>query len=161
MKIFIYILIGVILGVAFTVITVIKIFPSQMIISQESLFGYKETVKMIEEKTEESGWAIMKEWDLTKRMINAGYDDAPTVKVLELCQVRYTYDILCNKDDRFISAIMPYRIAVYELENGKVMISRMNIDLMSRLFSRNIRNVMSKAVEDDHNILKDIITKSK
>ena len=157
MKNILLILFGFLLGAAATGYAVYKIMPSQMIVTKESRFGMGETVDMIDSSSTENGWAVAKIWDLTERMENAGYEDAPEVKVLELCHAGNTYNVLKNEEDMFISAIMPCRMAVYEYGNGKTYVSRMNIGLMSKLFSPNVKSVMSGVAEDDKKILSGIV----
>ncbi|HXK50870.1 MAG TPA: DUF302 domain-containing protein [Clostridiales bacterium] len=157
MKPIILLLTGFILGIIVTLLVFINIFPSMMISTKESMYGFTETVDMIDSSSTANRWAVLKIIDLGRRMNNAGYEDAPRVKVIELCHAENTYNVLKNEDDMFISAIMPCRMAVQEKSNGKVFISRMNIDLMSRFFSPNVKKVMSGVALDDENILRDIV----
>ena len=157
MKTIIFLLTCFILGVLVTLLLAMNMFPSMMITTKESLYGFEETVRMVDEASAENGWAVLKVIDLGKRMERAGYEDAPRVKVVELCHAENTYNVLKNEDDMFISAIMPCRIAVQEKSNGKVFISRMNIGLMSKFFSPNVKKVMGGVAEDDENILRDIV----
>jgi uncharacterized protein (DUF302 family) len=157
MKKLFYILIGFVLGAAFTLIAAYKFFPSMMFEVKESRFGYHETIDMIEKNSEDNGWAVAKIWDLGDRMVKAGYDDAPHVKVLELCHAENSYNVLKNEEDMFISVLMPCRMAVYEQNDGKVFVSRMNIGLMSKFFSPNVKNVMSGVAKDDEDILRNIL----
>ena len=94
---------------------------------------------------------------MEKRMNKAGFEDAPRVKVMELCHATHTHDILSKEDDMFISAIMPCRMAVYEKSNGDVFISKMNIGLMSKFFGENVEKVMEQVAVEDENILANII----
>jgi uncharacterized protein (DUF302 family) len=48
---------------------------------------------------------------------------------------------------------MPCRISVYQRENGDVVIARMNSGLMSRLFHREIAEVMSAATGEVEGII--------
>ena len=157
MKSIFLLIIGFILGIAITLVLLLKIFPSQMIITRESRFGMDETVDLIDSSSTENGWAVAKVWDLGDRMIKAGYEDAPMVKVVEICHAENTYNVLKNEDDMFISVLMPCRMAVYEYSDGRTFVSRMNIGLMSKLFSPNVKSVMSGVAEDDEKILNGII----
>jgi len=157
MKSILLIFFGFVLGVAAAGYAVYKIFPAQMIVTKESRFGMDKTVDMIDSSSTENGWAVLRVWDLGERMVKAGYEEAPLVKVLEFCHAENTYNVLKNEEDMFISAIMPCRMAVYEYGNGKAYVSRMNIGLMSKLFSPNVKSVMAGVAEDDKRILKDII----
>lgn len=157
MKSIALLLTGFILGIFVTLLLAMNIFPSMMITTKESMYGFEETVRMVDETSTENGWAVLKVIDLGKRMEKAGYEDAPRVKVIELCHAENTYEVLKNEDDMFISAIMPCRMAVYEKGNGKIYVSRMNIGLMSKFFSPNVKKVMGGVALDDENILKDIV----
>jgi len=157
MKSIILILVGFLLGAAAAGFAVYKFMPSQMIVTKESMFGMYETVEMIDKQADENGWAVAKIWDMTERMEKAGFEDSPAVKVLELCHAENSYNVLKNEEDMFISAIMPCRMAVYEYSNGRTFISRMNIGLVSRFFSPNVRRVMKGVADDDEKILDGII----
>ncbi len=154
MKTLLLIAAGFIAGTAFTLVTAWKIFPSLMFEIKESKYDYRETVDLIEKSSEDHGWAVAKIWDLGDRIGRAGYDDAPHAKVLELCHAENLYEVLKNEEDMYLSVLMPCRIAVYELNNGKVFISRMNIGLMSKFFSPNVKKIMGGVAEDDEKILK-------
>ncbi|MBN2789906.1 MAG: DUF302 domain-containing protein [Candidatus Delongbacteria bacterium] len=157
MKNILFIIIGVLFGVILTFIVVMRSFPGMMIETFKSKLDYSETVRMIEKSAADNGWAVAKIYDMEKRMQKAGFEDAARVKVMELCHAQHTNDILSKEDDMFISAIMPCRMAVYEKKNGDVFISKMNIGLMSKLFSDNVKEVMGQVAEEDENILSDII----
>ena len=157
MKNLILILTGFILGMVSLIVLMFVFFPSMMIETSESSLGYNETITAIDNNTIDHGWAVLRVWDMTRRIENAGYEGTPRVSIIELCQADYTYRILKEENDRFISSIMPYRIAVYENADGKVYISRMNLGLMSKFFSSNVKEVMSEAVTDNKNILQNIL----
>lgn len=157
MKNILLILFGFLLGVAAAGYAVYKLMPSQMIVTKESMFGMDETVDMIDEQANDNGWAVAKIWDMTERMEDAGFDDAPEVKILELCHAENSYNVLKNEEDMFIAAIMPCRMAVYEYGNGRTYVSRMNIGLMSKMFSPNVKRVMAGVAEDDKKILTGIV----
>ncbi len=157
MKNILLILFGFLLGVGAAGYAVYKLMPSQMIVTKESMFGMDETVDMIDEQANDNGWAVAKIWDMTERMEDAGFDDAPEVKILELCHAENSYNVLKNEEDMFIAAIMPCRMAVYEYGNGRTYVSRMNIGLMSKMFSPNVKSVMSGVADDDKKILTGIV----
>lgn len=144
-------------GVLFTLIMLLILFPSMMIETRESMYSLEDTVRMIDVNSEEQGWAVLRVWDLTRRMQRAGYEDAPRVRVVELCHAENTYNVLKNPEDMFVSAIMPCRMSVYERPDGRVFVSRMNIGLMSRFFSSNVKRIMKGVEEDDVRILQDIL----
>jgi uncharacterized protein (DUF302 family) len=53
---------------------------------------------------------------------------------------------------------MPCTMEVWEGDDGKVCLSKMNMSLMARMFGGNIPNVMGGSVaRDEHAILADIV----
>ena len=60
--------------------------------------------------------------------------------------------------DRYISVMMPCTFAVWQGDDQKVYISRMNMGLMAKLFGGNIARVMGgKVAEDEKKILAGIL----
>ena len=54
---------------------------------------------------------------------------------------------------------MPCRIGVYETQSGKVMISGMNMGLMSKMFGGNIAKVMGGVAEEEDEMLDQVVVK--
>ena len=158
MKNILYIIIGFLAGIILTIVILKQNFPGMMLQTFKSKLDYNETVRMIEKGAVDNGWAVAKIYNMEKRMKKAGFEDAARVKVVELCHAVHTNDILSQEDDMFIAAIMPCRIAVYEKRNGDVFISKMNIGLMSKFFSENVKEVMGQVAEEDERILKAVIS---
>lgn len=158
MKNILYIIIGFLAGIILTIVILKQSFPGMMIQTFKSKLDYPETVRMIETQAVKNGWAVAKIYNMEKRMKKAGFEDAARVKIIELCHAVHTNDILSQEDDMYIAAIMPCRIAVYEKKNGDVFISKMNIGLMSKFFSENVKEVMGQVAEEDERILEQVIS---
>ena len=70
MKSIILIFVGFVIGIGVALLLFIKIFPSQMMLTRESMFGMDETVEMIDKQADENGWAVAKIWDMQSRYLN-------------------------------------------------------------------------------------------
>ena len=82
MKNLILILTGFIFGIVFVVLMMFVFFPSMMIETSESSLGYQETISAIDNNTIDHGWAVLRVWDMTRRMENAGYEGSPRVSII-------------------------------------------------------------------------------
>ena len=82
------------------------------------------------------------------------------VNVIELCNPKYSYEVLKDDNSKLISTMMPCRISVYEKANGKTYISRINPEFLYNSFDSSKSNEMSKAIEEIESILNKLIVKN-
>ena len=118
----------------------------------KSPLGFHKTVETIRSAAADQGWEVPKVYELCKGLAKHGHDIKP-VAVLELCKPDYAASLLSHDATRPVSSFMPCRIAVYEQDDGSVMISRMNTALVSRLFSGEISKVMAVATRETQAII--------
>lgn len=85
--------------------------------------------------------------------------DVKAVKVFELCHTSHAGKILAKSDERVVSSLMPCRVAIYEKDDGKVYISRMNSGLMASTMKGIIPEVMAEAATENEKILAAVIKK--
>lgn len=123
-----------------------------MVAETESPFDFQTTVQTIANAAKDKGWQVPKVYELCKGLAKHGYKVRP-VAVIELCQPAYAADLLGRDDTRMVSSFMPCRISVYQQSNGRVVISRMNTGLMSRLFPAKVARVMARASKETEQIL--------
>ena len=83
--------------------------------------------------------------------------DVTPVTVIELCKVDLGGDILSSDESRVVSSMMPCRVAVYEDEEGRVIVSRMNTGLVSKLFGGNIATIMADATSETELIVSSVL----
>ncbi len=148
--------IGALVGAAFCSIILFSVMPSMMIVTHESPHGFDETVAALEDSIVENGWVVSAVMDLNKSMAKHGVELEPRVKVVKLCKPEYAKSVLTT--DRHVSTMMPCSFAVWEDDDGKVKISRMNMKLMAKMFGGNVEKVMGgKVVADERAILAKIL----
>ncbi len=153
------ILIGVIafiLGIVIASSAIVLVAPGAMLLEDESKYGFDETVEILTASVESHGWKLPAVHDLQKTMVKYGYD-VKKVQVFELCHPEHAARILEADEERIVSSLMPCRIAIYEREDGKVYISRLNSSLMSSLMGGLIKEVMTTAAEQNEEILEAIL----
>ena len=145
-------------GVLLCGVLVIAAMPSLMITTRESKLGFDETVATLEKRIPERGWAIHgnQPIDMNQSMAKHGVTFKPRVKLVKLCNAEYAKDVLGT--DRHISTMMPCTLSVWESDDGKVYLSRMNLALMAKMFGGNIARIMGKrVVRDEEEILQGML----
>ncbi len=149
---------GLIMGVVIAFALIYNIAPSMMLLESESKFGFEETSEKFVKSIEDNHWSIIKVHDLQKSMTKHGHTVMP-VKVFEFCHPDLAKRILETSEDRIVASMMPCRIAIYEKEDGKTYISRMNSGMMAKMMSNLIDDVMGDATTQSEKIMSVIIKK--
>lgn len=127
--------------------------PSLMVHEIKSPYGVDETVKRISDNALKQGWVVKKVMDMQKSTKKGMNKDIPATKVMKLGQGAYAYELTQNDETRFVAAMMPHSIAVYEKSDGSTYISTMNMGLMGSMFGGEVKRVMAKVQKDDDVIL--------
>ncbi len=147
---------GFVAGILLTGIIGISAAPSMMMNENESNYSFDETVEMIQAEAIEAGWKVPAVHNIRNSVSSGGYDVAP-VTVIELCKVDLAGQILSEDESRIVSSMMPCIVAVYEDEEGNVIVSRMNTGLVSRLFGGNVETIMADATSETEEIVGSVI----
>lgn len=149
-------LIGLVLGVGGAMLAVYLLMPGQMIQVKPSRFGHDETVATLTKAIKDKGWIVQGTKDMQKGLAKYKQTLDRRVTVIQLCQPEYANSVL-DSDPR-VACLMPCAIAVWEGDDGKTYISKMNTGLMGKMFGGNIARVMGGAVaEDERDILSTVI----
>jgi len=140
---------GLAVGFVLCGVIVVTAMPSMMIVTAESTLGFDETVAALEKRIPEHGWVIPgeKPIDMNKSMAKHGVTFEPRVKLVKLCKAEYAKSVLTT--DRHVSTMMPCTFSVWEDDDGKVYLSKMNMGLMAKMFGGNIAKVMGEKVAQD------------
>ena len=142
-----------VLGALIMGVFIFKSAPSMMVHQIKSPYGVEETIKVISENAKKQGWKVKNVVDMQKSMKKAlGKDILPT-KVMKLGQAKYAYDLISKDDTRFVAAMMPHSVAVYEKSDGNTYISSFNMGLMGQIFGGETERVMGQVQADDDIIL--------
>lgn len=117
---------------------------SNVILENESRFGFDETIQKIHDNADENGWKIPTVHDL-QETLRKNQIDVQEVKVIELCKPLYSGALMKEDPTKFVSALMPCRISVYRKSDGKTYISRINSPMLSMFMGGTIGSVMGNA----------------
>ncbi|MEN8229354.1 MAG: DUF302 domain-containing protein [Bacteroidota bacterium] len=150
-------ILGFVLGLVLAFFILYKAAPGMMLLEDESKYAtFEETVTKFEQSVKDHNWKIPTIHDLQNTMAKFG-KDVKAVKVFELCHPDHAGKILEKSDERVVSSLMPCRVAIYEKEDGKVYISRMNSGLMASTMNGVIPEVMKEASKQNEEILEAIL----
>ena len=124
----------------------------EMFVEFESKLNYSETVEKLSENILQNNWKILIIHDLQETLRKNGKEVLP-VKIIELCNPIYSFQMLENDNERNVSSLMPCRISVYEKSDGKTYISQMNAPVLAKQIGGLIETVMSQAYSDIEKII--------
>jgi len=147
---------GLVVGALVMGLVVVKTMPGMMIVTRPSRLGFEETVQAVQKGVEKQGWTSPGTINMNTSMAKHGVTLEPQVRVVEVCKAEYAKSVLTT--DRYVASLMPCAIAVYEGDDGKVYISKMNTGLMGKMFGGTIAKVMGgKVAKDEHAILQGVV----
>lgn len=141
------IVIGLVAGIIVAFIAIYLTAPKMMFKETKVDTDFETTVANVETAVADHGWKMPHVHDLQATMKNFG-KDVRSVKVFELCNPKYAYEILSKDEERVVSNLMPCRLAVYEKKDGSVYISRMNSGTVAKPMSKVVRSTMKEAAAD-------------
>lgn len=118
-----------------------------MFIEYESKYNMDETIEILSETISNGSWKISIIHDLQETLRKNSIHVLP-LKVIELCNPKYSSQILGVDDLRIYSSLMPCRISVYEKEDGKTYLSTMNAQQISEQIGGVVQKVMAEAYKD-------------
>jgi uncharacterized protein (DUF302 family) len=145
---------GLVLGSLGTVAVLAFAAPGLVVQEHRSPYGLTATVQTIVTNATNRGWRVSKIYDFREALDRPAEPKLAPIQVIELCQRDYARDLLKSGKNRFVAAMMPCAVAVYEKEDGTVYVASMNSALMGRLFGGEIRTIMSRVARDDAEILR-------
>ena len=148
------ILSGFLAGVALAV-GILWLNAGNMVFSErESPYSVEETTARIQQNIQAAGngWSISGLRNPAKPVEADGMNVQP-VLLIEACSTKYSGPILQQDDIRFLSLLMPCKIAIYKKSNGKVYIGILNAGIIGRLFGSMVGDIMEHVVADQQRFL--------
>lgn len=153
------ILTGVVIGAVTTGVVVVRLMRRQMLTAHRSNASFEETCERIERVVPAGdGWSFpMPSLDMHAKLAAKG--EAPRgirrIRLFFVCKPALANRVL--SDSPKMAAIMPCSWAVYELDDGSVRVSTMNIAMMSRMFSGEVASAMGEVAAADERFLAEVL----
>ena len=129
---------------------------NQLIIEKVSPFNVPVTVEKLIEAAHQKGWQNPAVHNLQESLAKSGKHVRP-VQVVEICKPEYSGRMLEQNDERVVSILMPYRISVYEKENGKTYLAILDMTAMTSGLSKNSVEAIFGASAEAFEIVKAVI----
>jgi uncharacterized protein (DUF302 family) len=124
----------------------------QFFIENEIPYSFEEGVEKLKTIADKHTWRIPAVHDLQETMKKSEIDVLP-VKVVALCHPKHASKILTGSDERIASPLMPCRVSVYQKNDGKTYVSRMNPAIISKIFDPKMAAAMQEAADEIEVIL--------
>ena len=151
--------IGVVAGAVLTGGVVLWLMRTRMVVARRSRRSFEDTCEAIERVVGAArGWGFpIPTWNFYQRFQEKGCVPRGfrKIKVYFVCNTRLASGVL--EDTPPMAGIMPCSWAVYELEDGSVWLSKMNIGLMARMFSGVIKRAMQQVEAADEEFLAEVL----
>jgi uncharacterized protein (DUF302 family) len=153
------VVIGIVAGAVGAGLVVVHLMRREMVTAKRSRASFDETCERIERVVPAGdGWSFpMPSLDMHAKLAAKG--QAPKsirqIRLFFVCKPSLANRVL--SDTPKMAAIMPCSWAVYELEDGSVWVSTMNIAMMSRMFSGAVASAMGEVAEADERFLSEVL----
>ena len=156
MKGVMFLVFGIVIGILSTVAVGWNVLPNMMLDVKPSELPFAATVTAVQVGAKENGWLVPKVYDLQKSLKKAGHEIS-RAKVISICQPDHAFKLLSDDDSKIVTAMMPFRIGIFEVEDGGVYVAKMNTGMMSKMFGGRIESVMGEVAVEEQAILRGIV----
>jgi len=131
----VFTLIGLLLGIIFTAITLNLSAGQMMIKEMKSPYDYEKTIETIVNRINSNKtWHVVTVYDMNKEVIENGGQPIGKYSIIKYCSGKYASQMLMSDDRKPIGAMMPKAFAVYEKADGQVYVATSNGAVMGKLF---------------------------
>jgi uncharacterized protein (DUF302 family) len=120
--------------------------PRAIVKEDKSPHDFATTLKRLKEQLAKDGWNLLAEIDLGGRIAKKGVHLPGGLVILELTSGGTTIPLLKDEATRYVAGLMPCSVSVYALDNGQVVVSRMNTSLMAGAMEPRIAEVLGKSM---------------
>jgi len=150
---------GILVGLALAAGTVVAVARTRMVQAHTSHRTFEETCNTLERVVDEAGgWSLpLGSWDAHAVLQGKGLVPANLVnlKFYFLCNAGHASRLLGAVPS--LAGMLPCSWAIYELADGQVKVSSMNVGLMSRIFGGVPGQVMGQVAKADRGFMDEIL----
>ena len=156
----IVLVVGIVIGLILAAIVGVGMMRSKMVVPERSSFSFEETCARVEREVEAAeGWSFpIDSFDMSAKLAEKGAlpDNVKRIKLYFVCSPPIAKRVL--GDTPKLSAIMPCSWSVYELSDGSVWLSHMNIAMMSKMMGGVVGQAMSEVAAADERFMGKILS---
>ncbi len=132
----------------------------QMFLEDTSPADFPRTVEVFKAEVKASGWSILTTHNMAGILSTKGHTLHP-VLIIEACSGKYSAKLLGSDDTRYVSSMLPCRVAIYQTSTGKVIINRMNSAMFAGMMDGLVADVVKKSGADMEAIIARTLEKLK
>ena len=159
MSVAVALILGIIAGVVLTALLVVGMMRKNMVVPERSARSFEETCAAIERAVPAlEGWSFPHDTlDMYAKLEAKGMapDGVKRIRVYFVCNPGLAKRVLTDSPQ--MSAIMPCSWSVYELDDGSVQVSKMNIGMMSKMFSGEVKSAMGEVAAADGRFMAEVL----
>jgi len=159
MSVLVALIIGLIVGVVVAASAMVVTMRSKMVVPEQSAKSFEATCETIEQVVPAAeGWSFpMESFDMSMKLAakNGLPENVKRIRLYFMCNPKVARTVLGAEPK--LSAIMPCSWSVYELSDGSVWTSHMNIGLMSKMMGGVVGTSMAGVAEADRGFLHQVL----
>ena len=91
------------------------------------------------------GWTLVAEIDLGSRLAKKNVNLPGGLVILEFTSGGATIPLLKNESTRYVAGLMPCSVSVYAMDDGRVVVSRMNAAAMAGMMEPKLGEVLKQS----------------
>jgi len=152
-------IIGLAAGIFVAAAAMVVTMRSKMVVPERSSKSFEATCEAIEQVVPAAeGWSFpMESFDMSMKLAakNGLPENVKRIRLYFMCNPKVAKSVLGAEPK--LSAIMPCSWSVYELSDGSVWVSHMNIGLMSKMMGGVVGTSMAGVAEADQRFLEHIL----
>lgn len=119
--------------------------PHTVVKEDFSRAGFAATVAALKTQFSADGWNIVSEIDLGARLAKKNVNLPGGLTIIEMTSGGNTIPLLKNEDTRYVAGLMPCSVSVYGMDDGRVVVSRMNADALAGIMEPRVGNVLKQS----------------
>ncbi|MCG7993358.1 MAG: DUF302 domain-containing protein [Candidatus Thiodiazotropha lotti] len=117
-----------------------------IVVEQTIQHDYSKALDIVRQQLKDDGWKLIAEINLGTRLAKKGVEVPGGLVIFKLTSGKNAVPLLAADETRYVSAMMPCGLSVYGKQDGTVVISRMNFEMMSSMLEPKVAKVMTKSI---------------
>lgn len=131
-----------------------------MFLEDTSPADIAKTLDTFKAEVKASGWTILAEHNMAGILSTKGYTLHPVI-VIEVCSGKYSAQLLAKDETRYVTSMIPCRVAIYQTSARKVVISRLNTAMFASMMEGIVADVIKQSGSDVESIIAKTLAKLK
>ena len=79
--------------------------------------------------------------------------------VFEVCSGKYSAKLLAKDEHRYVTSMIPCRVAIYQTSQGEVIISRMNTPMLAQMLTPEVAEVIVTSSQEMEGVIQRTLDK--